>query len=57
MATFLFRCPNTGHKVQGFVAEDVSDDADTYEPVTCLICKQVHLVKPTTGKVLGLDDE
>lgn len=45
MATFLCRCPNTGHKVQGFIDEKVSDDADSYEPITCLVCQQVHLVK------------
>ncbi len=57
MAPFLYRCPNTGLRVQGFVAEDVPDDADTYESVTCLACQQVHLVNPATGKVLGEADE
>lgn len=57
MATFLYRCPNTGHIVQGFIAEDVSDDADSYESITCLACRQVHLVNPPTGKVLGASEE
>ncbi len=57
MAPFLYRCPNTGLRAQGFVAEDVSDDADTYESVTCLACQQVHLVNPATGKVLGEAEE
>ncbi len=57
MAPFLYRCPNTGLRAQGFVAEDVSDDADTYESVTCLVCQQVHLVNPATGKVLGEAEE
>jgi hypothetical protein len=26
MAPFLYRCPNTGYRIQGFVAEEVSDD-------------------------------
>ena len=56
MAPFLYRCPNTGYRVQGFVAEDVSDP-DTYEPVTCVMCQQVHLVNPATGTVLGEDEE
>ena len=32
MAPFLYRCPNTGQKVQGFVADDPTDgdDDDTY---------------------------
>jgi hypothetical protein len=58
MAPFLFRCPNTGFRVQGWGADDVSDDArETYETVNCQACRQVHLVNPTTGKVLGSDDE
>jgi hypothetical protein len=57
MAPFLFRCPNTGYRVQGFVAEDASDGADDYQAIACLACQRVHLVNPTTGKVLGADDE
>jgi len=57
LAVFLYRCPTTGHRVQGFVAEEVSEDADTYESITCLACRQVHLVNPANGKVLGADEE
>ena len=57
MPPFLYLCPNTGLRVQGFVAEEVSDDTDRYEPITCLACRQVHYVAPTTGKVLGQEDE
>jgi hypothetical protein len=56
MPPFLYRCPNTGYRVQGFVAEEVSDD-QTYMSVTCIMCRQLHLVNPSTGKVLGGDDE
>jgi hypothetical protein len=55
MPAFIFRCPNTGKNVQGFTAEDVSDDADAYQTLTCLACRQVHLVNPANGKVLGVD--
>jgi hypothetical protein len=56
--TYLFRCPSTGCRVQGFVAEeDFSDDAEDYQAVTCLACKQTHLVNPMTGRVLGAGDE
>ena len=56
MATFLFRCPNTGYRVQGWVADDGSEDTEeTYETVSCHACHQVHLVNPSTGKVLGDD--
>lgn len=57
MPPFLYRCPNTGLRVQGFVAEDVPDDADSYETITCLACQRVHLVNPVSGKVLGNEDE
>jgi len=43
--------------VQGWVAEDPDDVTDSYESISCLICKRAHLVNPKTGKVLGADDE
>jgi hypothetical protein len=55
MPPFLFGCPNTGQTVQGFFAEEVPDGA--YEAITCLACRQIHFVNPTTGKVLGEDDD
>ena len=57
MPPFLYRCPNTGYKVQGFIAEDVSDDSEDYRALTCLACQQVHYVSPTTRKVLGKEEE
>jgi hypothetical protein len=55
---FLFRCPNTGFQVQGWAADDGSeDDRATYEGVTCLACRGLHMVNPKTGAVLGSDDE
>ena len=42
MPLFIYRCPLTGHRVQGFSAEDTSEDHHTYEPVTCPVCRQVH---------------
>jgi hypothetical protein len=55
MPPFLYRCPNTGFRVQGYTFEQTSDD-DAYESVTCVACTPVHLVKPATGKVVG-DEE
>jgi hypothetical protein len=57
MLLFLYRCPTTGYRVQGFVAEEVSVDSDTYEALTCTACQRVHMVSPVTGKVLGEDRE
>ena len=55
MAPILYRCPNTGFRVQGYTADETTPrDRDAYEPVTCLACRQVHLVNPKTGEVLGV---
>ncbi len=44
-----------GFRIQASAAEEITEDEDTYEPVTCVMCQQVHLVNPFTGKVLGDD--
>jgi len=56
MSTFLYRCPNTGFRVQGYTSEQTSDD-DAYEALTCGACGRVHLVNPVTGKVVGENEE
>jgi hypothetical protein len=54
MPTMVFLCPNTGTRVQGWFAGDGCEhDGDTYEPLSCLACGQVHMVNPRTGKILG----
>jgi hypothetical protein len=58
MAAFLYRCPNTGLNVQGWVADDPAErGTGTYESFTCTACLQLHAVNPATGKVLGADDD
>ena len=58
MPTFLYRCPNTGLRVQGWIANDPTERGeDSFEAVTCLACGRVHLVNPQTGKVLGANDD
>jgi DNA-directed RNA polymerase subunit RPC12/RpoP len=59
MAPFLYRCPNTGQKMQGWVADDRSDGEDDthYEEIACIACGLLHLVNPKTGKVLGPEDD
>jgi hypothetical protein len=57
MAPFLYRCPNMGLTVQGWSAEYVPDDAETYEAVRCTASAQLHFVNPQTGKVLTKSDE
>jgi hypothetical protein len=55
---FLYRCPNTGLKVQGWTAEDPAEDKSdhvSYEQVKCIACRQTHFINPKTGKVLAVD--
>jgi hypothetical protein len=47
----LYRCPNTGLRVQSYACIKTADGA--YELVTCTICRGVHLIDARTGKVLG----
>ncbi|MFZ0841945.1 MAG: hypothetical protein WAM77_31245, partial [Xanthobacteraceae bacterium] len=54
MATFVFRCPNTALRVQGWSAEEIRDgQPDSYESITCTACGQLHFVNRTTGRALG----
>jgi hypothetical protein len=60
MPPFIFRCPNTGFRVQGFAADnDESERAgdDIFVGVTCLACGSAHLVNPKTGKTAGEGSE
>ncbi len=55
---FVYRCPITGLTVEGQIADDSSPkEVETYTAVTCMACRQVHLVIPKTGKVLWLEDD
>ena len=51
MPLFIYRCPKFGYSVQGFSAEDISEDKHVYEAVTCPKCHQIHYVNPATGAV------
>jgi hypothetical protein len=57
MAPFLFRCPNTGQNVQGWSADEVTDEDDTYQSFQCIACTRVHPVNVKTGKVLGQEED
>ena len=57
MPAIMFRCPNTGRHVHEWFADDAEYGDDTYHSVTCLACQQVRMVNPTTGKVLGVEEE
>jgi len=56
MAAIMFLCPTTGYRVQEWFADDAENGDDAYQTVTCLACRQVHLVD-RSGKVIGGDEE
>lgn len=59
MPVFIYRCPYTGLNVQGWVADDpeLAEADATYVSVTCVACTRMHLVNPSTEKVLGSEDD
>jgi len=57
MATFLYRCPKTRLRVQGWVADEPNQpEKQSYEAVTCLACGGVHLVNPASGRTIDVGD-
>jgi len=57
MRTFVFVCPNTGRPVPASLPEQAFEDPDTYHSIECTVCADVHLVNPTTGRVLRRGEE
>lgn len=55
MGAILFRCPNTGTKVTGWIAEDASEEG-AFVAVECHACGRVHFVHPKTERTLVADD-
>jgi len=54
---FVYRCPNTGKNVQGWVADDATEREEVfYEVVTCTACTGMHLVDPRTGNLAGHEE-
>ena len=54
----VFRCPNTGLNVQGWVANDPTEgEAEPYEAVTCTACTRMHLINSKTGRMLGDEED
>jgi hypothetical protein len=53
MSPFLYRCPNTGKKVQDWAADDAEENDLSYVQVTCLACAQAHPVNPEERQGVG----
>jgi len=57
IATFLYRCPKTRLRVQGWVADGpILSEKQIYEAMNCLACGGVHFVNPTSGKTINEND-
>jgi hypothetical protein len=54
MSGVIYQCPNMRLRIRALMADDVTEDADLYVPVTCVRCRQVHHVNPLTGNVVGI---
>jgi hypothetical protein len=54
---FSTNAPPMGIRTQGWIAGEVSGDQDTYLPLQCIACKQMHYVNPATGRVIGGGDD
>ena len=52
MRNFIYRCPVTNLNVQGS-ADDGDTEIESVVFQTCLACGQVHLVDPSTGKLVS----
>lgn len=56
MASFIYRCPNTGLYAHAWT--DGADNNDqTYEAVICAACQRPHLINTKTGKLVGDDED
>lgn len=54
----LFHCPQTGHKVQGLLADDPNAALDGhYEAVSCIACAGTHFINRQSGALLGTPRE
>ena len=51
--TITFLCPNMGVSEESSFA-DIEDSDEIYERVTCLACRQLHMLNLRTGKILGV---
>ena len=51
--TITCLCPNMGVSVESSFV-DTEDSDEIYERVTCLSCRQLHMLNLRTGKILGV---
>ncbi len=52
MKTFVFRCPQNGSNVQGWIPEDIAPPGDLFVMVDCMSCGRPHRINPKAEKEL-----
>ena len=58
MKTLHYRCPITGKSVHGHLeVEEGTVDDSAHKQLRCSSCGRVHLINPTTGRLLFDADE
>jgi hypothetical protein len=55
LAVVTFICPNMYIRVEGCLPKTATEgDGEVYYSVSCLACRQTHLVHSKTGRVLDV---
>ena len=56
---YIYRCPATGMRVQGFAEPDEAPQNGRirFVSVECAACGQIHLVDPVTGRLPSEEGE
>lgn len=49
----LFRCPNTGYRVQHWLDDSEDNGEDKFVSVECPACTRFHFINRESGKTLG----
>jgi hypothetical protein len=55
MSAFLYLCPTTGQRVQGWSSVDPAGEPGTVEAIKCLACGRLHLIDPKTAPAPARD--
>jgi hypothetical protein len=57
LMSYTYLCPVTGKRVQAWLAEPVAPDMVRFDAIDCIACGGTHLINPTTGKLMGDEEE
>jgi hypothetical protein len=52
-----FSLPEYRVQCAGWSADEIADEPNSFEAITCTACGSLHLVNRSTGRVLGFSDQ